>query len=84
MTLLHTDRNEPVLHSTFVTAVGRHRSTGAVRSLVSALLSAWTGRAVAAPKRSHKSRGSPRLPAYLRQDVGLSPIDDVPTYWDHQ
>ena len=38
----------------------------------------------AVPRRRHKSRGSPDVPRWLREDVGLSPHEESSKYWDHQ
>ncbi len=53
-------------------------------ALVSAGLTLLPTIARALPKRRHKSRGSPELPRWLREDIGLLPDSESSKYWDHQ
>ncbi|MBN9305288.1 MULTISPECIES: hypothetical protein [unclassified Devosia] len=61
------------LRTSFVPSIAR-RDRSVVSRLLSAILSQW-------PERT---RGSPRLPNYLRRDIGLDPVDEGRRYWDHQ
>lgn len=77
-------KNYPDVRVDRVPAIPRRERLDLVTALVSAVVAIRARRQLARLVKSRKPRGSPPLPAYLRQDIGLPPDEPGRNYWDHQ